>query len=599
MIESLLRLRMVFDELQVRSTSLVEALERSKRSHAQSVKVLDEAERANLAEMAKVAEEKERVSQQTALIVAEQVALEEQFYLFGQEAEERETEGELREAVEQLIVLDADIAEFEAELEAMRKQRSALTARVAEREARLTELHLGREATESTLHQLEMLQDEERHLAAELEKLKKLEERLRVAAVDFEEQRLVLEQKQEGELAKLVRDLYMLSSEFVGAATAAFVEALDQSSKSLEKAGEWAKSAGYAATGVGNGRQWETERLAEIEAFLSRHKESSSYRTLQAKLEQVKCKLNERMGIPENGYEQVDQERRATVTLIRIEDREGMGQEWALPVKAKGAGTWGDKLTEVLRQGLAEAAECRLEPSAEGNWKGFRVVRAAPESYCPEVETESIAAAIREALLQTAELQSTQLTVVVLQEVADWLREDNRLRKLTDSVHELLAIVEQPAGEERAEQEQKDAAVAGARESEVKGTVKPVLPSGIDRGWFSEEDVVSWERKMETVEGSRWNKQGRRLRTLLLRLSGRGYVGSMGVQADELWRPLPAPHGAAMHGGIEALLERGLLIQLREPDEVTINPAMLSEVQDLVNREMTDFWEAVTSRVES
>lgn len=113
--------------------------------------------------------------------------------------------------------------------------------------------------------------------------------------------------------------------------------------------------------------------------------------------------------------------------------------------------------------------------------------------------------------------------------------------------------------------------------------------SEVNEGWYTDEDVRSWLRTKE----SRLSKQGRRLRTLLVRLIGRGVVGGQPVSIEQLCRPLPPRHAEEMQQGVAGLLKAGVLLS-PEKDNVTVNPAMLPEIQNLINRDPSEFWSTIT-----
>lgn len=114
----------------------------------------------------------------------------------------------------------------------------------------------------------------------------------------------------------------------------------------------------------------------------------------------------------------------------------------------------------------------------------------------------------------------------------------------------------------------------------------------ITQGWYTDDDVRTWGRK----EG-KLPPQARRLRTLLMRMIGRGMVGGDAAPIELLWEALPSGHDQDMRQGIAALVDAGVLQQAngaaKAPPTVTINPAMLGDVQSLINREPTAFWSEI------
>jgi hypothetical protein len=122
----------------------------------------------------------------------------------------------------------------------------------------------------------------------------------------------------------------------------------------------------------------------------------------------------------------------------------------------------------------------------------------------------------------------------------------------------------------------------------------------LTRGWFSNDDVNSWAAPLNVVEGSMWNEQARRLRTLLIRLIGKGCVGDGGVSREQLIQHLPEPHDQLMRNGIERMLEADLLMHTEQEngDTIALNPSMLTDTQFLINREVTPFWAGIIATSE-
>lgn len=112
--------------------------------------------------------------------------------------------------------------------------------------------------------------------------------------------------------------------------------------------------------------------------------------------------------------------------------------------------------------------------------------------------------------------------------------------------------------------------------------------------WYTDADIISWERPVKTAEKSRWNSEARRLRTVLMRLVAQGMIGDQTVDIMQLWSPLPAPHDEAVRNGITRMIEAGVLMETGSvtstEGRVAINPAMLPEIQTLINRDVAGVW---------
>lgn len=124
----------------------------------------------------------------------------------------------------------------------------------------------------------------------------------------------------------------------------------------------------------------------------------------------------------------------------------------------------------------------------------------------------------------------------------------------------------------------------------------PILVEATD-GWYTADDVVSWERPLRVVSDSLWNVKARRLRTLLIRMVGKGIVGEESVAIERLWEDVPSPHKQNLETGVERLLEEELILHTDSLSEnghnVTLNPERLEDVQDLINRDITQLWAGI------
>lgn len=112
---------------------------------------------------------------------------------------------------------------------------------------------------------------------------------------------------------------------------------------------------------------------------------------------------------------------------------------------------------------------------------------------------------------------------------------------------------------------------------------------------FNERDVAAWERPLRVSEASAWTLTARRLRTLLTRLAAQGRIGRNGLPAESLWAGLPGVHAESLRQALPRLTGQGVLVVETEGDSqvVHINPERLVDVQDLINREVTTYWEPI------
>lgn len=152
-------------------------------------------------------------------------------------------------------------------------------------------------------------------------------------------------------------------------------------------------------------------------------------------------------------------------------------------------------------------------------------------------------------------------------------------------------------------------------DKEDLGTLSPLKPEttpkkigsskveGVTNGWYTGADVQNWERRVDTVANSNWNQQSRRLRTALIRLVANGKFDAEQVSFETLWQGLPSPHAELMRTGLEKLQSISLLNITSVENEahnnraimVSLNSSLLPEIQNLINRDITDFWLPIIS----
>lgn len=116
-------------------------------------------------------------------------------------------------------------------------------------------------------------------------------------------------------------------------------------------------------------------------------------------------------------------------------------------------------------------------------------------------------------------------------------------------------------------------------------------------GFYTMNDILAWERPLPQGTDSLWTEQARRLRTLLIRMITKGYIGKTGLSQETLVKPLPEQHRDPMRKGINRLLKEDILLEMFPNGEtesmLTLNPEELDQIQALVNREVTNFWESI------
>lgn len=131
----------------------------------------------------------------------------------------------------------------------------------------------------------------------------------------------------------------------------------------------------------------------------------------------------------------------------------------------------------------------------------------------------------------------------------------------------------------------------------------PVLEGGVEQpaaylpletitnGWYSDADIQSWERPLKVTKHSLWNVRGRRMRTMLMRMIASGHIGQDALSKELVHEGLPPLHAAEMRRDVDRLIAANFLLvtQNSMPDghHVAVNPARLTEIQELINRDVT------------
>ncbi len=231
---------------------------------------------------------------------------------------------------------------------------------------------------------------------------------------------------------------------------------------------------------------------------------------------------------------------------------------------------------------LSLNTEWHFEDIQVRNWATFTTLVATVE-YDGEQDLKSVT----ESILKKAVSESplfTKLTINVNIESMDQTTWELGLIDLTNS----------DVGTEQAETDKSFETV----NSVDSPPSEPVIPVEVaTQGWYSDADIQSWERRVDN-SNSNWNQQARRLRTVLIRLIAKGKFGTEAVPLETLWLNLPAPHAELMKAGLDKLLAAEVLkteITKNGTDgqkaAVALNPDLISEMQSLINRDISDFWQ--------
>ncbi len=255
----------------------------------------------------------------------------------------------------------------------------------------------------------------------------------------------------------------------------------------------------------------------------------------------------------------------ARLSVVVVGDSEQDMVHWLMPFPADTIqdASESDIASAVMRalEDLARSEEWYFAELESGAWAGYATMSALAEYTGKATLAESTRAGL-EAGLQD-QWPGLQVEAVEIS-VAAW-----------KYGLDLPPVVEAAAGEQ---QTLEVVAMQDKLDEELQG------------GWYRRADIESWNRPLKVTSGSQWNQQARRLRTLLMRMIAGGMVGGDWVDAEQLTMGLPQSHAEALREGISRLLEAGVLRPIDGDDRVTMNPSQLEEVQNLINRDTTEFW---------
>ncbi|PDW05110.1 hypothetical protein [Candidatus Viridilinea mediisalina] len=108
--------------------------------------------------------------------------------------------------------------------------------------------------------------------------------------------------------------------------------------------------------------------------------------------------------------------------------------------------------------------------------------------------------------------------------------------------------------------------------------------------WFTGKDLKLWNKK----QAGKLSPQARRMRTLVVRMIGHGLLGEESVTIERICQGLPATHAEALRQVIELGATAGVLVKVDTAEgsgaALTLNPALLADMQSLINREPSPLW---------
>lgn len=172
--------------------------------------------------------------------------------------------------------------------------------------------------------------------------------------------------------------------------------------------------------------------------------------------------------------------------------------------------------------------------------------------------------------------------------------DEANVRDLAEGPIEAEATVE--AAGEPTEEESED--------SDEEGEVG----EGWVNAWIRRSDLREWRRKAPDSTTSKWTPHARRVRTLLIRMVGRGAIGSnttvpmsgsISAPISALLDGLPEAARTGLHTGIQQLLAGGVLTSQASGDAQLLSIASdrLEMVGDLINRDVTPEWEELLTGI--
>ncbi len=114
---------------------------------------------------------------------------------------------------------------------------------------------------------------------------------------------------------------------------------------------------------------------------------------------------------------------------------------------------------------------------------------------------------------------------------------------------------------------------------------------------FNNQDIKVWERPLGSKRDSKRTFTARRIRTLVLRLATKGYIGRDGIDELTILSGLKGSHLASFQTALPRLREIGILQAENKTEEnfgkLYLNPQHLKDIQDLINRAITPIWEPI------
>lgn len=327
--------------------------------------------------------------------------------------------------------------------------------------------------------------------------------------------------------------------------------------------------------------------LEQFHAF-----EPDSVKELPTLYRQTVLDLHEKLRVRVAQYLQIEKLERQLRTqaawsldVMVVGDPEQARIIWLLPIRADARHSIN---TETLRATLLEKPPegWTVLDLSEQTWHGYRSLHALAEYQGMASLADASATLMQVAFRDLLDLGELVVQIHVAELELDAWRLAPALRIEAELIHQSGSGPQQI-------------------DHQAASTLAPSKPDEIavaSQGWYTTDDVDAWERPVKVVEGSHWNAEARRLRTLLLRMLSHGAVGSTGVPRHLLWGALPEPHRNALGTGIAQLEQHQVLFVLERADtsqkEVALNPAMLNEVQDLINQDVTPFWEPIVASVD-
>jgi hypothetical protein len=301
----------------------------------------------------------------------------------------------------------------------------------------------------------------------------------------------------------------------------------------------------------------------------------------------------------------------AALTVLCLYSQDQIEVALVMPIAAhavKGASVdplWG-QLVELLNRAffsVGKAPEWEIAGTEPYQWSSYWALHTLAEYSGPGDAVRELETLLQQySGIHTDEAPLPVVWQLVPLSAAAWqARSIQRLVQDAESSAPTNAMLEQnySASEDAAHPvESLDIESLNIENEEADTELGLIGSTGLEDSWYTRADLMSWQRPLRLTTESKWSRSGRQLRTLLTRMLAKGLVEQHYVPATQLWAGLPHRMARIMETHLMRLIEREVfLVQGLNTGglEVTLNPALLDEIQNLINRTITTFWEPMVA----